>query len=142
MRKLQHAALGVRNIDLTQQFNRALVGLAGLDMAVGHLAFDDLAPDRQDRVQGGGRVLEHHADITAPGLSQCLGVKRGEFHTIQLNRALHLGTRGQQAADSQRGDALARARLSNNAQHLVGTDLKVNATNRRHRTARTDKGDL
>ena len=82
MRKLRCAAFGVRNIDLTQQLNRALVGLAGLNLAVGHLAFDHLPPDRQDRIQCGGRVLKHHANITTPGLAQSLGAKRGEFHTI------------------------------------------------------------
>ena len=46
----------------------------------------------------------------------------------------------QQAADGQRGHALARTRLADDAQHLVGVYVEVDAAHRRHRTAGTDEG--
>jgi hypothetical protein len=57
-------------------------------------------------------------------------------------RAAHARRRRQQPADRERGHALARAGLADDAEHLVRMHLEVDAAHRRHRTPGPDEGDL
>ena len=141
MRVLVDPALWVWNVDLTQQLDGALRGQVGRDLAMRHLALDHLPANREHRVERRGRVLEHHADVTPAHLAQGLCIERGDFDAIEFDRPLNPGGGRQQAADGQRGHALARTGLPHDAQDLVGIDIEVDAPYRRHRLAGADKSD-
>ena len=124
--------------------------LARARRAVRDLALGDLAADRQDRVQRRRRVLEDEADIL--GRACAASVSASAPMTSVPSRRIDPRTRAvvrQEAGDRERRDALARAGLADDAEHLVGIDVEIDAAHRRHRrvadppnvtsSARTDR---
>ena len=90
------------------------------EAAVRDLALGDLAADRQDRVQRRGRVLEDEADVagraSAAASSASAPMTSMPPRRIEPRRARSSGSRPE---IGERGDALARAGLADDAEHLV-----------------------
>ena len=143
VRILPRASGGIGDVDLAQQLDRpAPASLAG-EAAMRDLAFGDLPADRQHRVQRGGRVLEDEADILAAHLPQALGARADDLR--RRRRTIEpLTTRrvGQQPGDGERGDALARTGLADDAEHFVAMDVEIDAPHRGHRPPRAGERHL
>src|SRR5260370_37659354 len=97
-------------------------------------SFGDLSADRQDRVQRGHRLLENHADIRAPDLSNLLVRQPQQIPPRKQNFA-SLYTPwwiGDQAKDRQGTRGLARPALADDRDGLASFDRVGNPVDGRH----------
>ena len=121
----------VGDADRVEHLDRQLAGLPVVDVAVGADRLDDLPADPVDGVEGGHRVLEDHPDPLAAELAK-LGLARlDQVGPAQRDRPLDPRVRrAGQADDRLGGDALARARLADDRQHLAGGEVEGDAVDR------------
>ena len=85
----------------------------------------DLPADRQHRVQRGHRVLEDHRDLAAADRAQLLVRQREQVAAAEHRRALRDAAVARQDPEQrERGDALAAARLADDAERLAGRDVE------------------
>ena len=101
---------------------------------VGPDRLDDLGADPVDRVERGHRVLEDHRDLGAAHLLQ-LALARRRAAPARAAAPSPRSSRSRerdQPHDRLRGDALARARLADDRQHLARLELEGDAVDRLH----------
>jgi hypothetical protein len=99
------------------------------DLLVGQDHLGDLAPDLVVRVQAGQRVLEDHGDLLAADLAQLVGVQLEQVPALEQDLPGDPAAPGQ-AHDGQVGDALAGARLADDAEGLAGVEREVDPVDR------------
>ena len=124
-------AFGPRDPDLLQRLERARLGFLLRDVLVEEDPLDDLGTDLVHRVQRRHRVLEDHRDVVAADLAQSR--RRGLQQVLAAEERPPLAGRrllGVQAHDRQAGDALARARLADDAERLALADRERDAVDR------------
>src|SRR5207245_9674121 len=98
---------------------------------------DDLAPDRQHWVQARHRVLEDHRDLLAADAPKLLVGQLQEIPAFESRRPGGDAARARKDPEQgERGDALAAARLAEDAQRLALGDLERAAVDRVDRPAR------
>jgi hypothetical protein len=103
----------------------------------------DLQPDPQDWVERRHRVLEDHGDLPAAQGTAPLGIHVQQVVAVVVDPAGHVDacTR-EQTHDRQRGDGLAAARLTHQADVLAGPNGEGHVAHRmQRRGASTQEGD-
>ena len=93
------------------------------------IASHDLRPDRVDRVQRRHRILEDHRHLVAADLLQLALVhRRGRRGPCNEHFALEARVAvARQPEERHRRDALARARLADDPEHLAALELEADA---------------
>src|SRR5580765_2247114 len=120
------ARLRIRNADLLQQVDCASARLFLVGPLVNSNRLGDLHPDGVHRVQRGHRVLEDHRHLVAANVLQLVLVHLEHVSTL----VEHLTAEGRvavsrQAEQRHRSDALPRAGLSHDAEHLAALQLEA-----------------
>ena len=134
VRVLSEATLGRPDADHAEQLERggARRGLAQAAVDAQHLG--DLEADREGRVQAGHRLLEDHADAVAAdvahGRAELEQVAPLEHDAAGVDPARR---RRVQAHDRHRRDALAAARLADQADGLAGVQRERDVLDDPHR---------
>ena len=64
VRKLLQAALGIRDADLDQQFQRPFIRLGCFHVSVSEQCFSHLPAHGEDRIERGHGFLKNHRDVT------------------------------------------------------------------------------
>jgi hypothetical protein len=126
-------AAGVGDADAPQHLHGALVAL-GLPHALVHAVhLGDLVAGAVAGVQRRVRLLEHHRDAVAPEIAQLLVLQVQDVDAVEPHRALDDATgRRHQPQGGEHGDALPRARLADEAEHLALVDAEVDPVHRFH----------
>ncbi len=133
MREVVDARLRVRDADLPQKLDRARPCAPLVDLLVRLDRLDDLLADPVDRVQRGHRVLEDHPELVAAVVLH-VAVRDVEqigslVEHLALEACVHAA---RQPHERHRGDALARARLADDPEHLAALELERDAVDRPH----------
>src|SRR5215813_13437486 len=114
--------------------------LALREPVVAHYGLDDLSADREDRIEGGHRLLENHRYLCATQVAERALIK--SHHVLasdgDRSRDVRNVSREQPHHGAQR-DTLARARFADDAEHFAGVEREVDAVDRADRTLATDK---
>src|SRR6184192_3119166 len=88
----------------------------------------DLPADGQHRVERGHRVLEDHRDLAAADPPQLPVAEREQVLAAEERGAAgHAAGAREDAQQRERGDALAAARLADDAEGLADPDLEGDA---------------
>ena len=133
MRIVVDARVGVRYADLPEQVDRAASGLPLLGALVDLDRLDDLCSNRVDGVQGRHRILEDHRHLVAADVLQLVLVHLQHVPALVEDLALEAGVLVLgQAEQRHRRDALAGARLADDAEHLAARELEVDAVDTLH----------
>ncbi len=128
VRVLVHAALRIGDPDQPQQLDRPPPGRLLGDVLVSEDRLEDLLADLVERVERGQGVLEDHRDLVAAHAAQLLGVELVQVLALEHDAAGDLGVRRPgQAEDGHVGDALAAARLADDAERLALLDRERDA---------------
>lgn len=135
-------ALGIGDVDLSQEFDRSAPRIRQAKLAMGDLPLGYLPANRQHRIERGRRVLENETDITAAHLPQDLGLGAIHLDFANPHRATHARVRREQAGDRQRGDALARPGFPHDAENFIGEDVEVDAPHDRDSLSRSQEIDF
>ena len=124
VRMLIDTALRIRNPDELEQLHGALprVVLAPVRVVREH-RLGDLVTDGQDRVQRRHRVLEDHRHVAAADLAKPLLPQLQQVLTLEDRLALGDPGARAQPEDGQHRDALAGARLADDAEHLARLEV-------------------
>jgi len=116
--------------------------LALREPVVAHYGLDDLSADREDRIEGGHRLLEDHRYLCATQVAERAPIK--PHHVLagdgDRSRDVRNVSREQPHHGAQR-DTLARARFADDAEHFAGVEREVDAVDRADRTLATDKAN-
>ena len=72
----------------------------------------------------------------------CFSLRSEQLAALEADGAAHLRGPGQKAHGCQRGDGLARTRLSDDAQHLAGGQSEVDPPHRVHDAVLCPEVDL
>src|SRR5438067_8959997 len=101
--------------------------------------FGDLLAYRECRIERGHRLLEDHRELVAAEASQARGRKLQEIFALEQHLAAGdaAGRLRHEAHDRERGDALAAARLADDAERAAALEAKVDAVDRAHLTLLT-----
>ena len=110
------------------------------DVAVGLDRLDDLPAHAEVRMQARERVLEDQRDLGAADLPQLLGVDRQQVAALEQRLPGDVGAL-RQPDDRLRRDALARARLADDAERLAALDLERDAAHGLHDTVGRAEGN-
>ena len=119
---------GAGQLQGLEQFKLPGFGFGPCHLAVIECALDDLLANPDGRVERGGGRLGYIGDL---GTAHCLAVGATAFH--QRNAAYVDGTADDAAAATaiahgrQADSGLAGAGLANEAEHLAGGEVKINA---------------
>ena len=130
VRVVVDAALRVGDPDQPEQLDRAPSRAACLGTSlVGLDRLDDLVADLVERVQRGQRVLEDHRDLVAAHARAARSVvELAQVAALEHDPARDPRVRRPgQAQDRQVGDALAAARLADDAERLAVLDRERDA---------------
>src|SRR6516162_5088621 len=142
MRIIVEAARGRRDLRHLQQFEGAMPRLALREPVVAHYGLDDLSADREDRIEGGHRLLEDHRYLCATQVAERAPIK--PHHVLagdgDRSRDVRNVSREQPHQGAQR-DTLARARFADDAEHFAGVEREVDSVDRTDRTLATDKAN-
>jgi hypothetical protein len=133
---------GLGQLHPLQQAQRLGAGGRARHAAVQAQRFGDLPAHGVQRVEGGHRLLEDHADAVAAQLAVVGFGQRGQFVTFEAHRAAHLRALGQQPHDGQCRDGLAAARFADQAQRLPARQLEADPAQRVGRAARGVQRDM
>ncbi len=124
VRILPEPAFGLGNAHRLQRLDGVLPGLAARKIGVRFDRLDQLAPDRQHRVERGHRLLEDHGDAVAADRLHCPFVEAGKVLAAEPDAAG--GDAGgrlrQQPHDGKRGHRLARAGFAGDAQRFAARE--------------------
>ena len=124
----------IRDADLLETPHRFLARRRAVHAKVQLQRLGQLAPDRENRVQRGHRLLIDHGDLLAADVAD-LGVGQlQQVLTVEDDLAADdlAGRVRDQAHDRQGADALAAAALADKAQRLSLFDLIRDAIDRLH----------
>ena len=123
------ARLGVRDPDLAQQLDRTLARSAACrHVSWAWIASHDLGADRVDGVQRRHRILEDHRDLVAAEVLQLALVHLQQVAALVEHLAFEARVRvAREPEERHRGDALARAGLADDPQHLAALQLEADA---------------
>ncbi len=92
-------------------------------MSLEHLGH--LQAHRDDRVERAHRILEDHRDVAAANVAQLVLRQRSHVHSVERDGSGDVAAAlGQQSHDRERRDALAAARLSDQADRLSRVDVE------------------
>ena len=96
------------------------------DSATYALSLTDLFTDRENRVQGGHRFLEHHADLAATDLANIFIAERQQVLFEKMNSAPNdlAGWPRDQPEDRQGTDRLATAAFAYHSHSLTLIDIE------------------
>ena len=124
MRVLLQAADRIGDADQPHQFHGAFLSRGAIDATVLFQGFGDLASDGQHRVQGGHRLLEHHADFAAAHLAHLLLGQGHQVASAEQDGALGdaSGRVGDQSQDGQGADGFARAAFADDGHGFARVD--------------------
>lgn len=126
VRVVLESTVGVGDAHLLEHVARVGRGLLAGHALVPLEHLGDLSADGDDGVEGGERVLEDHADVTAATLAHLLVGEGEQVGAVEVDRAGHLvAAGGQQAHDRERGHRLAAAGLADQADGLPGLDVEA-----------------
>jgi hypothetical protein len=132
MRVVAGTSLGLGDADRVEHLHRQAPCRAVAHLVVvGADGLDQLVADPVDRVERGHRVLEDHRYPRPPHLAQVLLGGPDQLAAMQLRRATdpRVG-RAREADDRLCRDALTRARLADDRQHLTRAQLEGNPVDR------------
>ncbi len=133
VRVVVDAAVGLRDADPVEQFDRAPAGGLLVDVVVDAVGLDDLGADGEVRVHGRQRVLEDHRHLAAAQPAYVVGVGGDQFLAVEPHLSRDPRPRGAvQAHDAERGDRLAGSRLADDAERLAGPDVEADAVDGLH----------
>ena len=121
--------------DEAEQLDGPLAPARPVQFGMGKQHFFDLQSDRQHRIEGRHRLLEHRGDLPATGRPQLLRAHRVEVLATPQHAATHRRIGMQQSRDRPQSHALSRTGLPDNAQHLAGADRETHPVHRMHRPA-------
>ncbi len=127
----------VGNAYRREQFARALTRLRAAQPTMQGQCFADLIGHGYDRIEAGGRLLEHHGNpATAHGAHLALG-QRAQILAFEYHLAIgqHAAV-GQQAHDRQRGHGFAATRFAEQRKGLSAFNTQRHAIDRLHGAAR------
>ncbi len=123
----------VGDADHPEQLDGALPGGGLRDLAMRLHRLDELAAHLVEGVQGGQRVLEDHRDVVAPHAPQLVVGEREQVTAVEADRSGDARVlRAREAHHGEHRDALARARLADDADGLAGLDGKRDAVHGLH----------
>jgi hypothetical protein len=123
----------VRQADHGQQLHAAPIGVGALQPLVDLERLRDLVAHAEHRVEGCGGLLEDHRDVVAAHLPHLVIGERGQVPAVEAHLALHDPPWvAHQAHDRERGDALARAGLADDAQGFAAAHREVHAVHGLH----------
>ena len=127
-RILLHAALRLVDVDEAEHLDRAVPGLLAVAVGVEHDGLHELVTDGVGRVQAGHRVLKDDGNFVAADGLHDLFARADELLPVELDGAADdLAGRRQNLHDAVGRDALARAGLAHNAEHLAALEIERNA---------------
>ena len=134
----------IGHADQAEQADRLLPRLAPVHAAVQAERLADLVADREDRIEGGHRLLEDHRDVVAPHRAHVAVVQRGQLAPPQADRSAldAAGRFGQQPHDRQGGDRLAAAGLADQSHRLALAHLQVEPVHGAHHVVVQVEADL
>ena len=137
MRVLGQAPLRIGDTDHAEQLHGAPARGARRHPQVDLEPFGELTPDRQDGVERGHRLLEHHADLAAPHAAHLFLGELQEVAALEVHAAAHDPARraGNQAHDAERAHALAAPRLADERDGLAFLDVPRHVVDRPHHAA-------
>jgi hypothetical protein len=120
VRIIVHPLLRARDLDQVQQFARLDLGIRPGHAAVLAELLPELEPDREDGVQRGQRVLEHHGDPVGPDDAPILvgELEQVDALVADLTAGDVAGRRVDNAHDGLGGHALAAAGLAEDGEGL------------------------
>ena len=123
--------LRVGDADGAEQLDRPVAGLRLGAALVRADLLGDLPADPVDRVERGHRVLEDHRDLCAADLAHRVLAELHQVAALVDHLALEHRVRvDDQPHDRHHRDALAGARLADDAQHLALRDREADAVDR------------
>ncbi len=141
MRVLVDPAGRLRDADLGQHLHRAGPARLAVGLEVHPVVLGDLFADGVEGVQAGQRVLEDHRGPAAPDGAQFLLPEPVQLLPVQPDRAGDGGA-AVQPHDGERGDGLAAARLTDQAEGAPGLDAERDAVHRADGAPGRVEGDL
>src|SRR5712672_3085409 len=103
----------------------------------------DLMADGEDGIERRRRLLEDHGDPLAAQVAQ--GTRAHVEHLVALDPDAARPARavlGMEPQDRAQGDALARARLAQDAQRLAALEVEADAVHRMYGAVRRDEGHV
>jgi ABC-type dipeptide/oligopeptide/nickel transport system ATPase subunit len=131
VRVLPHPPLRIGDPDQLEQLDRMRAGRRVAHVLVDLDRLDELIADLEERMQGRQRVLEDHRDPVAADLLEGVVVHPEEVLPLEADPAGDLRVRSpRQPEDRHVRDALARARLTDDPEHLALGDLEREAVDR------------
>jgi hypothetical protein len=122
--------LRVRHLDELQQLERAHLGGRRDDRLVNPQGLHDLEAHRVHGVERRHGLLEDHGDVVAAGLPEGRLVGSDHLDALELGTPPDAAVLGQQAQQRHGADALARAGLADDREHLARVDLVVDVDGR------------
>ena len=121
----------VRDADGVEHLDRALERVRLGDVEMRAHGLSDLAADAIHRVQARERILEDHRDVLAAHVAQLVRRRLEQVLALEQDLARDLRPLGvQQAEDGEVRDALARARLADDAERLAAPERERQARDR------------
>jgi hypothetical protein len=128
VRIIVEAARGRGDLHHFEQFERALPGPSLREAVVAPQGLGDLGADGEDRVEGGHGFLKNHPHLGAAQVAERAPVEPHHVSAGDGDAAGNPGdVLGQQPHHGPKGDALARAGLAQDAEHLAGIERETDA---------------
>jgi hypothetical protein len=122
------AHVGRRDAHPLQHVDGGGAGGPGAEAAVAHQGLADLVADGEARIERGHRLLEDHGQPVAAQIEHLPLGQCAELAALEHDGAGDVGSGpGQKPHDGERGDALAAARLADDAERPAGLDGEADA---------------
>ena len=137
-----HAAFGVVDADLLEQFQHPRPRRLTLQPLMQRQRFRQLLLDRVERVERGHRLLEDEGDVVAAHVAQQLVVGADHLLAVVGDRPAHLSAFAQQRHGRQCRDRLARAAFAHQRHRLATVHGKAHPAHRRDQLPVLPEGDL
>ena len=133
MREGVQPGFGRGDADLAQQFEHPRAALAAAEIGVGAQGLVDLPADGEARVEAAHRLLEDHRHVAADELPAGAGerVRRSCPSKARRSAVTRPGRRIRPITASMATD-LAGAALADEAEHVAGVDVEVEAVDGGH----------
>jgi len=122
---------GTGDADQLEQLHRPLLGFPVVHLLVLADRLGDLLAAGEDGVERGHRLLEDHRDVVAAERPHLILGELEEVAALEQDPAGDVAAVArQQPHDAERGDALATARLTDDAEGAALIDVEVDAVDR------------